>query len=247
MTSPRTHTLASLLVLSLALPAWLSASLVAGARSPAVKPLPNRPVAPTVRVWNDHAQAVNVMLLNGTDEYLLGEVKGSAIRSFRVPANWVGAANASILVTPAYDKSVDIGEEFQTAPIQLPAADEANVYVDSHGAYATLNGRSNLKGLADRAATLRVTNDGRQAVNIVLLGDRGEYMLGGVQAKTTRVFQVPNDLLGIPDVRVTATGYPNRPDDASDDFQSGNIEFDAGHGAWLLVPGPVSASAITLN
>lgn len=243
-----TNALASLLVLALAVPAWLSATVVVGRNQAAALAAPNPAARSTLRVWNDHPQAVNVILLNGTDEYMLGTVSSSNTHTFAVPEDWAGVANVAILVTPMYDKDVDVAEEFQTAPLMLPAAGEANIYVDSDGAFSTLDGLSGVKGLPARRATLRVANHNRrQDANIVLLGDRGEYLLGGVRNDKTRVFEVPQDLVGAPDIRVSVTGYPNKPDDASQDFQSTSIELDAGHAATLVVANPVAESHLTLR
>lgn len=139
MNRQRTLALASLLVLSLALPALMSATAVTGEPKPGASALPGAQANPTLRIANDYPKAVNVILFDkdaehDADEYLLGTVPGKAARVFDVPTQWVGERNVAVIVTPIFDdKDFDrVADEFRAGPILLSQTGSTDVWVDQY-------------------------------------------------------------------------------------------------------------------
>lgn len=92
-------------------------------------------------------------------------------------------------------------------------------------------------------ATLQVTNENSQPVNVMVRTEDGqEYVLGEVGRQKTQVFDLPADVVGTPDVRVLAD-----PIDHFTGFQSEPITLEAGQGATLVVGGAVTQSRLTIN
>jgi hypothetical protein len=266
----RSHTLASLLVLALVMPAWLSASAARGERTPLVRAVPARVIGATLRVVNNNPEAVSVVMLHerdayprstaarkGTevpqtwqesDEYPLGTVDGKASKVFQVPSELVGAADVRVVVTPIVDTPIDMSEDFEATPMTIAAGQQAFLYVASHALYSTFDGAADWDALPNRGMTLRVTNHSRGAVSIVIIGANREYLLGEVgHTQKTRVFEFPSALVGVPGVIITATRVTDRPIDGSDDFRSSPITIGLGHGVSLVVAHPGKNSKLTIN
>lgn len=92
-------------------------------------------------------------------------------------------------------------------------------------------------------ATLQVTNENSQPVNVMVRTQDGEeYILGEVGRQKTQVFELPADVVGTPEVRVLAD-----PIDHFTGFQSAPITLEAGQGATLVVEGAVAESRLTVN
>ena len=90
MIAQRVSTLATLLLLPVALPAGLSASVVGHSLTAAVYALPGRSAEPTVQVTNDNRETANVILVGGQGWYVLGLMHGRETRVFDVPPDLVG-------------------------------------------------------------------------------------------------------------------------------------------------------------
>jgi hypothetical protein len=195
-----------------------------------------RPVdaAATLSVTNENRLPVSVVVLLSGDEYPLGTVDGKKIRMFEVPSDLVGAANVTVLVTPLVGEPIDASEEFKSATILFESGEDALLDVASHAAYSTLNGDAEVNAPAGGGATLRVTNDNRQAVSVVMLGE-AEFPLGVVQGRKTQLFEVPSALVGAMNVKVLVTPIIDKPVDGSKDFQSAPITLAPGHEATLHV------------
>jgi hypothetical protein len=201
--------------------------------------------AATLSVTNETRMAVSIVMLRSGDEYPLGTVDGNKTRMFAVPSDLVGAANVTVLVTPLDGKPIDASEEFNSATITFAPGEDALLDVASDAAYSTLNGSPEVNALTGGGATLLVTNDNRQAVSVIMLGD-AEFLLGVVQGNKTQLFEVPSALVGATNVKVLVAPIIDKPVDGSEDFQSAPITLAPGHEATLHVARRTSHEAILL-
>ncbi|HXQ28818.1 MAG TPA: hypothetical protein VN848_06070 [Gemmatimonadales bacterium] len=96
MITQRISPLVSLLLLSAAVPAALSASVIAYTRSPAVHVGSKRGAETTIQVANNGGQAANVILVD-QGWYVLGLVGSKATKVFDVPRDFVGTKDITIL------------------------------------------------------------------------------------------------------------------------------------------------------
>jgi hypothetical protein len=125
MTTQRIPTLATMLLLPLAVPAGL------GASTPA---LPVGAAEATMRVTNDNHQAVDVLLVGGAGQYDLGMVASKATSVLSIPDDLVGMHNVRVLANPVDDLT-----GFQSKPITVQPGREVDLVVASRATRSHLS------------------------------------------------------------------------------------------------------------
>jgi hypothetical protein len=124
MSTQRIPAVASLL--SLVLPAWLSATVATRKPSATDKMAPKRVAEATLQVTNENSQAINVIVrTQDGQQYILGEVGRQKTQVFDLPSDVVGTANVRILADP-----LDHFTGFESEPITLAAGQGAALVVE---------------------------------------------------------------------------------------------------------------------
>ena len=124
MITQRIPTLASLLLLPLAIPTGLAATVPAR---------PGHSAEATVQVTNDNHQTVNVILVGGQGWHVLGLVGSNATRVFDMPRDLVGMEGVTVLADPLEDLT-----GFQSKPITTRTGREVNLLVTSPATHSLL-------------------------------------------------------------------------------------------------------------
>jgi hypothetical protein len=122
MITQRISPLTTLFLLSAALPAALSASVVVHTRSTAVRAASGRSAATTIQVANNSSHAANVILVDH-GWYVLGLVGGKATNVFDVPRDFVGTKDVTIL-SPLQKRT-----GFESKPMTLRSGRAVNLSI----------------------------------------------------------------------------------------------------------------------
>lgn len=126
MTTQRISTLTALMILGLAVPAWLSASHP-----------PRAADAATVRVANNNAQPVYVVLIDkrpdGWAQWPLGTIEATATRTFQVPRSAQGSPNIQI-VASAFSN----WKKYQSRPLTLRSGRRVDLTLNDPEPYSRL-------------------------------------------------------------------------------------------------------------